>query len=80
MVKIIAVANQKGGVGKTTTVYHLGYLLQKKGGKVLLVGFGPQASLTAWFQEKDPLEIKETIVERLDRHLKLVKEETRIIF
>jgi chromosome partitioning protein len=46
MSRVIAVANQKGGVAKTTTVASLGSALAERGGKVLLVDLDPQACLT----------------------------------
>lgn len=47
--RIWAVANQKGGVGKTTSVVALAGLLAERGQRVLVVDLDPHGSLTSWF-------------------------------
>ena len=62
--KVVSVANQKGGVAKTTTAVNLGIGLAREGRRVLLIDADAQGSLTASLgvQEPDSLEYTLTTV------------------
>ena len=59
--KIIAICNQKGGVGKTVTAVNLGIGLARQGKRVLLVDVDAQGSLTASLGYQHPDQLEETL-------------------
>ena len=67
---IIAYANQKGGVTKTTTCANLGIGLAKTGKKVLLADFDPQGSLTISLGHPQPDELPYTITQIMQNILR----------
>ena len=56
MSRIIAIANHKGGVGKTTSVGSIGSILSEMGKRTLLIDLDAQANLTTSFLTEEPEE------------------------
>jgi chromosome partitioning protein len=67
MCRVLAVANQKGGVSKTTTAEHLGIGLVNKGFKVFLIDGDAQGTLTSSLGWKNPDDINYTLASVMDR-------------
>ena len=67
MCKIIAVANQKSGVGKTTTCVNLGIGLAREGKRVLLVEADAQGSMAVSLGIQEPDELDVTLVNIMEK-------------
>ena len=63
--EVIAIANQKGGVGKTTTTFNLGVALKNQGKRVLVVDADPQGDLTTYMGYNES-ELKTTLAQLME--------------
>ena len=72
MARVIAVTNQKGGVGKTTTSINVAYFLSKMGKRTLIIDFDPQGNATSGLGI-DKQELGATMTEVIMRQIRLAK-------
>ena len=79
--KTIAIANQKGGVGKTTTAFSLGVALTNNNKRVLVVDADPQANLTTYMGYYEENELPVTLSTLIERYIddKDIKPEESIL-
>ena len=67
MCRVIAIANQKGGVGKTTTCVNLGIGLARAGKRVLLIEADAQGSMAASLGVQEPDELEVTLANIMEK-------------
>ena len=65
--KVIAITNQKGGVGKTTTTFNFGVALAKQGKRVLLIDVDSQSNLTTYAGFYDETKLKYTLTDLMEQ-------------
>lgn len=74
--RIVAVANQKGGVGKSTTAYHLASVLGEQGSAVLVIDADPQGNITSALVDEGDVDGSRCLANVLDSHSGIPVEET----